>query len=524
MTTSPTFLRKPFQPAPRGATAAALAKGASLAVIAPQSPRPAEMLSGVIIDSGDLDLTSFDLALHELLISRAYESDRSMSSESYDIPLEECLRFLGPDARRDDVHRSVAKMKKIELSFAGEDGRSFRGVQMLTTWEATLNSETSLGYQFPEPLRKLMRVMPAYGYIELSALGRGGMRSKYSHLLYKHIALEVARHPWRAGEDNRFELSFSPEELADIVGFRPIKGTIPFGKLQERVVSKVASDFAGVRKFDVHITFDGLAVPKKGRSVQRIEFSVRVHPDAHHTVRADTRRLRAMGYRVGAPDEPRFRINSVFWLRVPRTFKNLGIEQSLAHAAWLVALNEALEDKPLTPEYSKRRYRGENLLSAIDADGVEATAWGFFSEESELGRDLVGSGQAVRNRSSAEQARIKRMEAKKKPAKAQFVSKTASSKGAYPTFETCTHIDLEIDGAAAKSELDDIYAHLSNVVWSGGRKVRLRAYFYVPGTTVRNHFLFTVTPADQDELAMELQKVGNWLIDTPTYRIETESN
>lgn len=521
---TPSFARRlPFQPAPRGSTSEALAKGASLAVVAPQSPRPAEMLAGVVIDNGAVDLTGFDLALHELLISRAYESDRSMTATSYEIPLAECLRFLGPDARRDAVERSLNKMEQIKLSFTGEGGRSFSRVKMLTSWEASLNSETSLGYQFPEPIRWLMRTMPAYGYIELNALGRGSMRSKYSHMLYKRIALDVAKHPWKAGEDNRFELVFSPEQLAEVVGFPPVKGGIPFGKLQERVIAKVIDDFAGVRKFDVRISYDGMPAPKKGTTVAQIEFSVRVNPDSHHTVFANTAPFEKAGYRIGAPDEPRYRINSVFWLRVPQTFKTLGINHSFAKDTWLVALKEALDNDPLTPACTTRKYRGANLLSAIDADGVEAAAWNFFAEETELGRDLVGSQHVIKNRVPANTARKERVERVKKPPPPKAPTPSPASvaqEELRPAFENCTHIDLEIDPAASLSDLDDfIYNHIDNIVWNGTRRIILRAYYEVPGQRhVRQHFRFIISPEDEKELLIGLSKIGTW-IDTPIYRI-----
>lgn len=529
MTIPPFIKRQPFQPSPRGSTSEALAKGASLSVIAPQSPRPAEMLAGVVIDNGDVDLTGFDLALHELLISRAYENDRSMTKTSYEIPLAECLRFLGPDSRRDAVERSMAKMEQIKLSFTGEDGRSFRGVQMLTSWQVTLNSETSLGYQFPDPIRWLMRTMPTYGYIELNALGRGSMRSKYSHMLYKRIALEVAKNPWRAGEDNRFDLVFTPEQLAEVIGFPSVKGTVPFGKLQERVLSKAIDDFSGIRKFDVRISYDGLPAPKKGTPVRKIEFGVRVNADPHHTVRANTIHLQKAGYRIGAPDEPRYRINSVFWLRVAKKFKTLGIDHSFAHATWLVALKEALDDFPLTPGGSTRRYRGVNLLCSIDADGVEAAAWGFFGEEAELGRDLVGSMHVIKNRAPAEKARKKRMEPVQRP-KGTILSQVPVSQQASavtqskPTFENCTHVDIEVDPAASSAELDDyIFAHFSNVVWDGNRKIVLRAHFFVPGQRdVRDHFRFLISPNDEEELLRSLghRRVEKWIDGHPTYSIE----
>lgn len=528
MTTPPFIKRQPFHPSPRGSTSEALAKGASLAVIAPQSPRPAEMLAGVVIDNGDVDLTGFDLALHELLISRAYETDRTMTKTSYEIPLAECLRFLGPDARRDAVERSMAKMEQIKLSFTGEDGRSFRGVQMLTSWQVTLNSETSLVYQFPDPIRWLMRTMPTYGYIELNALGRGSMRSKYSHMLYKRIALEVAKNPWRAGEDNRFDLVFAPEQLAEVVGFPMIKGIVTFGKLQERVISKAIVDFSGVRKFDVRISYDGLPSPKKGTPVRQIEFGVRVNADPHQTVRANTVPLQKAGYRIGAPDEPRYRINSVFWLRVAKKFKTLGIDHSFAHATWLVALKEALDDFPLTPGGSTRRYRGANLISSIDANGVEAAAWSFFAEEAELGRDLVGSMHVIKNRVPAEKARKRRMESVKVP-KDRVPSKVPECQASIPTqseptFDNCTHVDVEIDPAASAAELDDyIFEHFSNFVWDGNRKIVLKAHFFVPGQRdVRDHFRFLISPSNEEELLRSLghRRVEKWIDGHPTYSIE----
>lgn len=515
----------PFQPMPRGSTAEALANRSALSVIAPQSPRPAELLAGVTIDNAGAYLSGFDLALHELLISRAYEEDRTMSASSYEIPIAECLRFLGPDVRQDAVRKSLDKMKTILLSFVGENGKAFRAVQMLTYWEAIMDAETLIGYQFPDPIRWLMRHMPtSYGYIELHALGKGSMRSKYSHMLYKRIALEVARRPWMEGADNRFTLSFTPDELATVVDFPKIKGAVPFGKLNERVISKVIDDFAGVRKFDTRITYNGgdLA-PKKGAPVQTVDFTIKVHRDSHHTVHADTVPLQDAGRKIGAPDEPRFRINSVFWLRVPQKFKALGIGHRHAHAAWLVALQEALDADPLTPLYQKRRYRGQNLLSAISADGVEAAAWGFFSEEADEGSDICGSIHVEKKIGPAHAARLKRLSKKPsvKSGKRAVEKPKAVKAPDRPTFETCTHVDIEIDHAVSAADLDDyVHATISRETWNGDRKVRLRAYYRVPGTTVRQHFGFWISPADENELLSALSRLDKWMTDTPTYRIE----
>nr|WP_245494335.1 RepB family plasmid replication initiator protein [Rhizobium ruizarguesonis] len=496
------------------------------------------MLAGVSLTSGAADLTSTDLALHDLLITKAYESDRSMDGAYYEIPMAECLKFLWADARKEDVTASLRRMETVRLSFSGETGRSFRDVQMLTSWTAITGEAVAVGYQFPDPIRQLMRSMPKYGYVELAAIGQGSMRSKYSQMLYKRLAHEVSRRPWQEGSANTFTLEFTPAELAEVVGFNaPAKGL--FSKLQERVISKLPSDFINVRKFELNIAYDGLAAPARGqgKTTSLIQFHVKVHPDSHHTVRSDTRPLQAQGHRIGKPDVALYRINSMFWLSAVKTFKSLGLTHFSAHWAWQVALDEALEESPLTPEYSKRRYRGKELLGAIDANGPEAAAWCFFTEESELGSDICNSTHVAKKLSLAERNRLKRLtdgkakaKSKKNGQRVAATKPTAGVKAAietekareelHPTFENCTHIDLEIDPAATLCDLDNvIYSHIDSIVWNGTRRIILRAYYSVPGERdVRQHYRFTITPEDQDEFHFELRKIGTW-IDTPTYRI-----
>lgn len=67
-----------------------------------------------------------------------------------------------------------------------------------------------------------------------------------------------------------------------------------------------------------------------------------------------------------------------------------------------------------------------------------------------------------------------------------------------PSFETCTHIDLEIDHAASATDLDGfVYEPLSQVIWNGDHERRLRVHFRAPGTTARQHFGFTISPGDE---------------------------
>lgn len=491
------------------------------------------MLAGISVIAGAGQLMSSDLALHELLISKAYQTDSTMSSSSYEIPLAECLRFLWSDAREADVTASCRRMEQVRLSFDGEEGRTFRDVQMLTSWTAEKGARVDIGYQFPDAIRWLMRTMPSYSYIELAAIGQGSMRSKYSAMLYKRLAHEVSRRKWQAGADNSFTLEYTPAELAELVGF-PAPASSFFSKLQERVISKLAQDFAGVRKFDLAIAYDGLPSPARGqgKATSRIQLHVKVHPDSHHMVHADDRSLKANGMRIGRPDIARYRLNSVFWLQVAKQFRSLSLTHDSAYWAWRVALDEALEEVPVTSGYEERRYRGRRLIEAIDANGVEAAAWQFFAEEAEIGIDLCHPTRVMANLGEADRNRLKRMSEKKgerkskvgtseKPVANAPVITPSVNPPITPTFETCTHVDIEIDPAASTGDLDEfIHDPISKVAWNGTRKCRLRAYFRVPGTLVRQHFAFTISPADEDELFSVLRKLDRWLIGTPVYRLE----
>jgi len=490
------------------------------------------MLSGISVVRGAEHLTSSDLALHDLLISRAYESDPTMSASSYEIPLGECLRFMWSDAREEDVTASMRRMEQVRLSFDGEEGRTFKEVPMLTSWAAVRGEDVDMGYQFPDPIRYLLRNMPSYGYIELAAIGQGRMRSKYSQMLYKRLAHEVSLRRWQSGADNSFTLEFTPAELADLVGFSTTNKSL-FSKLQERVISRFNADFLGVQKFDLRITYDGRPEPARGQGVSTslIQLHVKVHPDTHHSVHCDDRRLKPSADRIGRPDIARYRLNSVFWLQVAKKFKLLHLTHESAYWAWSVALNEAIEGAPLTSGY-QRRYRGENLLGAIDANGVEAAAWRFFGEEHDLGADLCNSTHVMKHLGAADRNRLKRLSAKTKGKAKAKPSATVMSPdvvdpvepvivSARPTFETCTHVDIEIDHAVSAADLDDyVHATISRETWNGNRKVRLRAYYRVPGTTVRQHFGFWISPADESELLSALRRLDKWMTDTPTYRIE----
>lgn len=500
----PRFGDGPFRPNTRGDISSALKTSSSLSLVSPQSPRPAEMLAGYVFDSTGVDLSASDLAFNDLLISKAYEADPSMQCSSYEIPLAECLRFLGQDFRLSDVTASLRRMEKVRLSFNGTDGRDYKDVQMLTTWQAIRGAErtVSIGYQFADPIKALMRHMPRYGFVELAALGEGNMTSKYSNAVYKFLANEVAKRPWKSDADNNFVTPLSPEALADLVGFPRVDGIVQFAKLRERVISKIEDDLSAVRKFDVSITFDGKQTPARGRgkAVEQIEFNVTVNADYHRTTSGKRHMqpevMEALkNVRFGAPDAPELRLDSSFWTRVVRKFKNLILMENTVHYVWIVALQEAIDLSPLSEGYQSRRFRGPKLLEAIAQRGVAEAAWQFFAEESAAGPDLVRHTRLSEVLPKAKRAQLERFRASKANAAAATVAiepqvretpiHVAEPSGPKPgaevvPFEQCTHVELTVKDVSTTTFELDVLAKVKNIFWFNGPRRTLR-FRYLSG-------------------------------------------
>ena len=71
------FHRRNFRPVNRGDIVKALDKPAALRVVAPESPRPLELLLGVTYDR-ESTLTADDATLHELLLTVALHADAAL--------------------------------------------------------------------------------------------------------------------------------------------------------------------------------------------------------------------------------------------------------------------------------------------------------------------------------------------------------------------------------------------------------------------------------------------------------------
>lgn len=374
-------MQQKFQPAPHGSLIRlAEHKPSEIKAVAPESPRPPEMLTGVSFDGPALSV--IDSVVHEILISHAYEVDRQMKADRYAIDLAALVRFAGPNVRKDDILKSLEKLRQTRMSFgdSSDPERRYKGVQMVVSWEELKNSTTMIGWMFAPPIKDLMRKMPSYAYLELAALGDGNMSRKHSPALYKHLALQSTRRRWQPGEDNEIYLRFSPQELAQIIQFPghddPEKLNI--GKLVD-FARKSLDDLSSVRRFET--TLEIVQEPGRGRRVNSLCYTLRLRaPDFRH-VRLRLDYSQKPEFRQGGADDPRFAVRSDLWQRASKTFKLTGCISNDLYKLWLVALQEALSGKGLTAGYESRSYRGDALLAAVDTQGAAWAAWGFLEGE-----------------------------------------------------------------------------------------------------------------------------------------------
>ncbi len=376
--------RKNFIPQPRGNLAKSLAKK-TVATVAPESPRPAPLLDSVKI-SGEDNLTANDVALHELLLSHAYEIETGLRKagkplpETHTIPVSLALRYIGPTARRDALNASLRRLAETEITF-GSKNKLCENVPLLVSWTATDAESSVIAFSFPPPIRDIMRTKQRYAYLELVPLAL--MKSRYSIRLYKRLALEASKHKWSPNADNLITLSGTPAEIAAWAGFQPESGIVTTSKLRDRVLKFVETDFAALRAFSV--SFREVYGNGRGRPVERFEFRLRLKAPLHHLASAQFERGEHKLKGVGGMDTPKYQVNSHIWQKAGSRFCKAVPKKFTTHyhffQAWLLALEEAFTKDAWSPAYERRNYRGQRLLAAIENLGPNEAAWQFCCEE-----------------------------------------------------------------------------------------------------------------------------------------------
>lgn len=345
--------------------------------IAPETPRPVEMLEHVAVQ-GDDHLTAGDLALHELLVAYAYQkSERRMDRLGYAMPTSYALRFLGDGARRKGLRESLSRLRSTTVSFGIAGGRRFEDVPLLAAWLESEGSTDEMRYVIPEPIQALMASQPRYAYLELAALAK--MKSRYGIRLYRHLAFAMREAVWVKGLDNLHTVTVSVGDLRAWLGWDGDH----IGQLQLRGLKPALADLAHVRLFAL-ASWEPIKGRRRGGGIDGWTISLRLNPPRAHDGRMQgvSRSMRSV---VGGIDAPRFRIRQDTWQRKGRFVLEHGFHGGFADAfhAWLVAIDEALTARPVTEGHATRGLRGQRLLDAIDRLGPEQAMSDFLAEEVE---------------------------------------------------------------------------------------------------------------------------------------------
>ncbi|MCR4521678.1 replication initiation protein [Bosea sp. 47.2.35] len=483
-----------FRPAPRGDLSKALASREDFRAIAPESPRPVEMLEHVTV-KGDDRLSADDIALHELLVDHAYRStDRRMDRLEHSIPTAQVLTFLGGTIRRAGIKASLARLRGTTVSIGSATGRLFEDVQLLVPWTERDGDVDEVHYIIPKPIAQLMASQRRYAYIELEPMSR--MRSRYGIRLYRHLAAALRECVYDASSNNLHEVLVPVEQMADWLGFRPPEGkALHVGQLKLRAVDPAIEDLFSVRHFQLHEAQPQLGTTR-GNPIVAWRFVLRLMPKSRHEVRPlgiDPKHLR----HVGGVDDPAYRVDQVLWLRAAKVALDNGVSAMMSDLfdAWLIALNEALtmarDDTamPVSDGHYTQRLRGERLLIEIEDRGTQAAAWAFAMEEIES-PDLIAMGrkQGAALARDARKARFQRYKAtakgkaavdakasERKAAKAENKSRVRkaaaeAAREAEVDATTANLIVLHLTGDAANAE--SFAAEMFAADWTGSREIK----------------------------------------------------
>lgn len=483
--------RQKFQPSARGSLSKIVDTPHLIHDLSPESPRPQAMLQGVKIDT-DHNITPFDYGVYEYLQSWSYETDKNMDERAYRIPLSTLRRFLGPHTKSADILASLEKLSNVKLSYTLANGPRFVGVQMLTKWEEVKGEDDVIGWQWPEPIRELVRDLGVgkYAHIELVPLTTDGMSSRWSPPLYKWIAFEAAQRKWKPGQPNTFDLKIEPGRLVGEIDFpQDADGKFNIGKLTKFATETFIKDTDNVRKFSVACVPEYEAV--RGRKIRVYRFTITVNPPSMHNVRV---RYDKTQFRMGAIDDRRYQVRGDIWLKAN---KALSVEGSPMHGLvywkitelWLVALQEALDNKGLTPGFETRPYRGESLLMAIEAEGPDFACWGFLSEEvadpdllAHLDmlprhmRSFIASEAESGRRDRVGWKTDRRRKANKKAT--EYISSLIKPDPVEEpvTFETCTKAHIYFSMPVDELE-SRVFERLSSIKWKGTRTITLACHY-----------------------------------------------
>ncbi len=475
------FVRRNFQPGNRGDIAKALAQPTVLTVIAPESPRPLEMLLGVIYDR-ESTLTADDGVLHELLMTAAIRDDAALERETHAVPMRHILRYLGTDARRDAVKDSLARLLKNTVSFG-----AYEQVPLLVSWIERADTDDLVHFTLPAPIKSALATKTDYAYIEIAALP--SMRSKFVARLYKALVAELkaSGRQWIKGGDNKVTITATVDQVVGWVCFpREKDGSVRPGKLKERVLDVTAAQFKDVQAFTLVVI--PVMAKTRGNPIIEVRFELTLNPPPHHQIRAV---YDASGIRqFGGIDSPEFRVRQEIWLKASGHFAvtyGPAFHHGVLFGLWTACLQEMLDEKPLSDGYATRRFRGERLRQEIARRGADEAAWQWAMEESEnpdLARlPIEEMKQTAAMGEAARRERVWGENSKPLTVVAPIVAEQAPQDPDPVSFEDCSEIWFSLDDTLSIQTIDDMV--LEKIAgyrdWRGDKQKSIKVRWWIKG-------------------------------------------
>ncbi|MBA9034322.1 hypothetical protein HNR29_004885 [Rhizobium leguminosarum] len=419
-----------------------------------------------------------------------------MMQEVYSISLKALVRYLGRDVRKEDVSRSIKKLRQITVNFSSEDERRrYEDVRLIDMWRVIEDDDLTIDYSFPLPIRQLMRRMPRYAHLELAVLGDGLMSTKWGPALYKHLLLASKAKEWQPGWDNDILVQMTANEIVDAVGYPRIDGKFNSTKLVEFVTRTIA-DLSKVWRFQTIFDADQDIIREtgRGRRIRYFNFRLRLNPPRPQWTRGG---MISEKPGIGAKDAPEFQVASGVWEKAYQLYDKrssfFGWHANAFRDLWLAALHEALSGEQLTEGYTTRHYRGTGLLDAIHQKGASTTAWLFLGEE-DRAPDLI-TIKSRELRLSANAARADRIGSKAKRLR-KFRDKAvraAKEKAAQPVidvdspFLTCRKAVLTLGEMTASRFEAEVETPVYGRKWTGSRQFLLAITAGSNSATFRVH-------------------------------------
>ncbi len=194
-------------------------------------------------DTPEEAMTASAAALYEYLLARV--RPQLAKNEPCRVPFADAKAYL----QLEKSSRLIGYMKALSSTWVSydfldvEEGFEEAGerVQLMNCSVSTKAGERFIKVEMFPSVRKAILAARVYTHLELGAFPR--FSSKYTHRLYPRLAL-------MAGRDYRPPMRWTPEELAETLGWKPPKWK--FGNFEARVLKPVLADIQEhVRRFDI---------------------------------------------------------------------------------------------------------------------------------------------------------------------------------------------------------------------------------------------------------------------------------